>query len=130
MRKLFLVVAVAALASVAAHAAKETKAKSWVAVCMDGKDAQYTQTIGGVGYFHLGDDNGSYQTLRLTQTFYDGTAVCGAVDTKLPAGTTPIGQVCANRSRNTIYFKYRDAKDTTLPDEKVGVFCQAMVTVY
>lgn len=127
---MLFVLALAAVVPAAAQAAKDKDAKTWVAVCMDGKDAQYTQIVGGTGYFHLGDDNGSYQTLRLTQTFYDGTAVCGAVDTKLPPGTTPIGQVCANKSRNTIYFKYREAKDTALPDEKVGVFCQAMVTVY
>jgi hypothetical protein len=130
MRRLLFAVALAALATTSANAAKDAKSKDWVAVCTDGKDAQYTQTIGGVGYFHLGDDNGSYQTLRVSQTFYDGTAVCGAVDTKLPPGATPIGQVCANKSRETIYFKYRDAKDTNLPDEKVGVFCKAMITEY
>jgi len=122
MRKFLLIAALAALTPAAANAA------TWVAICSDGKNVQYNQTIGGTGFLYLKTDTGIYQTARLSQTFFNRTAVCGAVYGNAPAGAEPITQVCINKSSKTIYLKYQPPT----PGSSVvgaGTFCPATVTV-
>jgi hypothetical protein len=123
MRKFLLVAALAALTPAAANAA------TWVAVCTDGKNVQYNQTIGGTGFLYLKTDKGIYQTARLSQTFFNGTAVCGTVFGNAPAGAEPITQVCANKSRNIIYLKYQNPTKPGSSIQDAGTFCAAKVTV-
>ena len=94
MRKFLLCLSF--LAATATTAAAET----WIAICTDGQNLQYNQTVGGNGFLYL---KGT-QVARLEQTFFNGTAICGTVPgngTGSPAtGSNPITQLCANRSRN------------------------------
>jgi len=124
MRKLLIMAAVAALAPVAANAA------TWVAICTDGKNVQYNQTVSGTGFLYLKTTKGTYQTARLTQTFYNGTAICGAVDANSPPGVAPITQVCANRSTNIVYLKYQNPAIPGSPIQDAGTFCTATVAIH
>jgi hypothetical protein len=122
MRKFLLIAALAALTPAAANAA------TWVAVCTDGKNVQYNQTIGGTGFLYLKTDNGIYQTARLVQTFYNKAAVCGAVHGNVADTAEPMTQVCINKSNKIIYLKYQNPA----PGSSVvgaGTFCTATVTV-
>ena len=123
MRRLVFAAAVAALLPSAA------KAETWVAQCTGGKDLQYNQTIGGTGFLHMQMGDGTYQTFRLTQTLYSKIAVCGAVDADAALASN-IAQVCANKSRESIDLKYRDAKAVGAPSLTVVEFCKATINVY
>ena len=123
MRKFLLIAALAALTPTAANAA------TWVAVCNDGKNVQYNQTIGGMGFLYLKTPMGTYQTARLSQTHASKGIVCGAVYSNTPPGAEPVTQVCADIVRKVIYLKYQDP---TKPGSSVvgaGTFCTATVTV-
>ncbi len=124
MRKLLLIAAMAALTPAAANAA------TWVAICTDGKNVQYNQTIGGTGFLYLTTDKGTYQTARLVQTFYNGTAVCGAVHGNAPDGAEPITQVCTNKSRGIIYLKYQNPTRPGSSVQDAGTFCKATVSLH
>lgn len=108
-------------------------AKTWIAVCNDGKNIQYNQTENGNGFLYMKVKNGVkthiYQVAKLNQTFNNGVAICGTV---IENGTGnqghPITQVCANKSRKTIYVKYKHPYDASRPWES-GVFCRARVVV-
>ena len=109
-------------------------ARTWIAVCKDGKNIQYNQNENGTGFLYMKvkDSNGrmsTYQVARLKKTFDNGVAICGTV---LQNGTgntgTPITQICANRSRGTIYVKYKHPYDASQP-MKSGVYCSANVYV-
>jgi opacity protein-like surface antigen len=123
MRKFLLIAAVAALTPAAANAA------TWVAVCTDGKNVQYNQTIGGVGFLYLKTDKGIYQTARLAQTFSNAAVVCGTVYENAPAGAEPITQVCAYKTRKIISLRYRDPTKPGSSIQDAGTFCAAKVTV-
>ena len=123
MRKFLLIAALAALTPVAANAA------TWVAVCTDGKNVQYNQTIGGVGFLYLKTDKGIYQTARLAQTFSNAMVVCGTVYGNAPAGAEPITQVCANKTRKIISLRYQDPTKPGSKLQDAGTFCTATVTV-
>ena len=123
MRKLLLIAAVAALMPAAANAA------TWVAVCTDGKNLQYNQTIGGVGFIYLKTDKGIYQTARLAQTFFNKIVVCGTVYGNAPAGAEPITQVCVNKNRKIIHLRYQDPTKPGTTIQDAGTFCSATVTV-
>lgn len=112
--------------------ASTAAAETWIAICTDGKNLQYNQTVGGNGFLYLKgreQNSGGYQIARLEQTFFNGTAICGTVPgngTGSPAtGSNPITQVCANRSRNNIYIKYKHPSEER-PFES-EVFCDARV---
>ena len=123
MRKFLLVVALAASTAAAANAT------TWVAVCNDGKPVQYNQTVGGVGFLYLKTDKDIYQTARLSQTFFNGEAICGTVQANAPAGAEPITQVCMNKSRQIIYLKYKNPSVAGSAVQDAGVFCKATVTI-
>lgn len=122
MRHLLLAAAVAALLPSAADAA------TWIAICNDGKNIQYNQSVGGTGLLYMKTDRGTYQIARLTQTFTNGIAICGAVNGNSSA-PNPITQVCANRDRKIIYLKYQNPTVSNPPIEDAGTFCSADVKI-
>ena len=112
-------------------------AGTWIASCNDGKNIQYNQIMGGSGYLYMKvlDQSGlshTYQVARLKETFYNGWAICGTVtrngEGTALAGSRPITQVCANKSRGVIYLKY---KDPTNPAKEIetGQYCTASITI-
>ena len=114
----------------AAHAA------TWIATCNDGKNIQYNQTLNGNGFLYMkvrdsSGRNHTWQIASLTQTFYNGTAICGTVTGNgrgsPSTGGNPITQVCANKSRKNIYVKYKHPYENR-PFQS-GVYCKANVTV-
>jgi opacity protein-like surface antigen len=123
MRKFLLIAALAASTAAAANAT------TWIAVCNDGKNVQYNQTEGGVGFLYLKTDKGIYQTARLAQTSFDGEAICGTVNANAPAGAEPITQVCMSKSRQIIYLKYKDPSVSGSSVKDAGVFCKATVSI-
>lgn len=109
-------------------------AETWIATCTDGQNIQYNQSVGGNGFLYLkgqGQSGGGLQIARLEQTFFNGTAICGTVTGNGTGSTAtgghPITQLCANRSRNTIYIKYKHPYEDR-PFEST-VFCAARVDV-
>jgi hypothetical protein len=122
MRKWIAAAAVAALLPASANAA------TWIAICNDGKNIQYNQTVGGNGFLYMKTDKGIYQVARLTQTFMNGIAICGAVVGNSP-GPNPITQVCANMDRKIIYLKYQNPTVPNPPIEDAGTFCTATVRI-
>jgi len=109
-------------------------AETWIAICTDGQNLQYNQTVGGNGFLYLKGKNqpsGGLQIARLQQTFYNGTAICGTVPGNgtgsAATGGHPITQLCANRSRNIIYILYKHPyEDRPFEDT---VYCDARVDV-
>ncbi len=111
-------------------------AATWIAICNDGQNLQYNQTLNGKGllYLKVKDSKGTshtWQVAKLDQTFYNGTAICGTVlgngVGNAATGRHPITQICANKSRKTIYVKYKHPYEVR-PFES-GVFCKANVMV-
>jgi hypothetical protein len=111
-------------------------AATWIAICNDGQNIQYNQTLNGSGllYMKAKDSKGrmhTWQIAKMEQTFYNGTAICGSVlengRGNAATGGHPITQVCANKSRKTIYVKYKHPYEKK--DFQSGVFCKAKVTV-
>jgi hypothetical protein len=96
MRALLIAAAVAALTSSAAQAED-----TWIAICF-GQDAQYTQTVGGPGFFHVGNGDRTYDTQKLLQSFYDGKTVCATPDPKAPRASSGVAEVCANKDTKMI----------------------------
>jgi len=126
---LFSIVLVMAMSSM-------TYAATWIAICNDGKNLQYNQTRNGSGFLYMKvkDSRGGYHTYqmaKLKQTFYNGIAICGTVlkngTGNSVTGGNPITQLCANKSRKTIYVKYKHPYQNR-PFES-GVFCRAKVIV-
>lgn len=125
----FFTLSLAAALTVPVAAAAET----WVAVCNDGQNLQYNQTVDGNGFLYLkgSGGGGGFQIARLDQTFYNGTAICGTVPGNgtgsAETGGHPITQLCANRSREIIYIKYKHPYEDR-PFESATV-CAARVEV-
>jgi len=122
MRKLIVAATIAAFLPAAANAA------TWIAICNDGKNIQYNQTVGGNGFLYMKTDKGIYQVARLTQTFMNGIAICGAVVGN-STGANPITQVCANSDRKIIYLKYQNPTLPMPPIVDGGTFCTATVKI-
>ena len=107
-------------------------AETWIAICNDGQRLQYNQTRDGNGFLYLKSSetrgSGGIQMARLTQTFYNGIAICGTVVGNGIGNTgEPITQLCANKDRGLIYIKYKHPYEP-LPIEGKD-FCTATVTV-
>ncbi len=120
MQKIILALALSSLTSVTANAT------TWVATCNDGKALQYVQTVKGDGFLYLMVNKEFYQAARLTQTVDGDTTICGAVLANVPAATSPLTQVCINKSRQTISLKYQDPHAAG-GTKDVGEFCAASV---
>ncbi len=122
MRILFLAAALAALTSAA-------NAEDWIAICY-GQDVQYTQTIGGKGFFHVANNNGTYDTQKLVQSYYDGNIVCGTADTRAPRANSEVSEVCADKAKKTISVMYLNDTQHRIAPENAKLFCTARVSVY
>lgn len=127
--------AVLVAAAPAAHAAKPAAAaqpkaeKTWIAICF-GQDAQYTQTINGPGYFHLGTGQRTYQTQKLVQSFFDGNIVCGTPDPKAGRADSAVAEVCANLKDKTVsVMSLSTAETTRVTPQNAVVFCKARIDV-
>jgi len=109
-------------------------AQTWIAVCNDGQNFQYNQTVDGNGFLYLKgrqQASGGLQIAPLQQSFFNGTAICGTVrgngTGSAATGGHPITQICANRSRNNIYIKYKHPTEDR-PFESTE-FCSADVVI-
>jgi hypothetical protein len=110
-------------------AMQAARADIWVSTCT-ARDLQYNQTIGGKGIVHIGNGDGTYQSVRLTQTFYDGTSVCGTTDTGQQEPFIPLAEICASRSRDSIYVLTKPAKGKDQSGAMTETpFCRAQITV-
>jgi hypothetical protein len=105
-------------------------AGDWIAVCY-GEDAQYTQTISGQGFFHVANGNGTYDTQKLVQNFYDGNVVCGVVDPKAPKAMSEVAEVCADKVKKTIsVMTIADDVGKKITPQNAHVYCTARVDVF
>ena len=109
--------------------AMPAKAAAWVAYCY-GKDAQYSQEIGGVGYLHVGRGDDTYETLRLNQSFYDGKVLCGTADPKAPQVSEQIAQVCVDKPNKSISVLYLGQPAHGNPPRELSPYCDAKVTAH
>lgn len=119
----FLIAAVLAAAVLPSAASAAT----WVAICSDGQNIQYNQTVGGAGFLYMKTPLGIYQVARLNQTFFNSIAICGAVVGN--SSGAPITQVCANMDRKIIYLKYQNPTVAGSPIVDAGTYCKATVVV-
>jgi hypothetical protein len=122
MRTLLLAAALAALTSAA-------NAEDWIAVCY-GQDAQYTQTVGGKGYFHVANNNGTYDTQKLVQSHYDGNILCGTADPKAPRALSEVSEVCADKTKKTISVMFLSDTAHPVTPGNAKPYCAARVGVY
>lgn len=100
---------------------------TWIAICF-GEDAQYTQTINGAGYFHLGTGQRTYQTQKLVQTSFDGNQVCAVPDPKAPHADSNVALICANRAAKTISVMSDSTAETKrVTPQNTTVFCTARI---
>jgi len=123
MRQLLLAAAATVATATIANAA------TWVAVCNDGKNIQYVQTVNGAGFLYLKTSKEAFQTARMSQTSLNATTICGTAVGSPPSAGDPITQICADKSRQEIYLKYKDPTRPGAAVEDAGVFCGATVTI-
>lgn len=138
MRALVLVTALAMMTGTAlakpahkpaAPSAKAPTETTWIAICF-GEDAQYTQTINGAGYFHLGTGHRTYQTQKLVQTSFDGNQVCAVPDPKAPHADSNVALICANLTAKTILVMSDSTAETKrVTPQNATVFCTARIDV-
>ncbi len=117
-------ISVMILVAVSAPAAQ---AAVWTAECSGQKEIQYQQVLNGNGYLHLGQGDGSFTTVKLKQTYYDGKMVCGGTGSK--ASANQIGAVCADNTDQTIRVEYGSQLAKGVRPEKAPVYCQAQVSI-
>jgi hypothetical protein len=119
-----------ALAAPKAAAEKPAGEATWIAICVD-QDAQYTQTIGGTGFFHLGTGQRTYQTQKLVQSHFDGSLVCAVPDPKAPRADSQVAEICADMSRKSIsVMSLTTAEIKKVTPQNATVFCTASITAY
>jgi hypothetical protein len=130
MRALVLVAALAMTGAGLAKPPAKAPAKAettWISICF-GEDAQYTQTINGPGFFHVGNGDRSYQTQKLVQSFYDGNMVCGVPDPKAARATTDIALICADKNTKMISVMYgRDKGSKPATPANALPYCKARI---
>ena len=130
MRALAWIATLALLTGAAAAGPKVTKpAKpvetTWFVVCFD-QDAQFTQVLGGVGFFHSGNGDHTYQTQKMVQSFFDGNTLCAVSDPKAPKATSGVAEVCVNRAAHVVSLMYdSDAASKRVTPKNADPFCQA-----
>lgn len=113
----------------AAKAAPAAKQDTWFVICF-GQDAQYTQVIGGAGFFHEGNGDRTYQTQKLLQSFYDGNTVCSIADPKAPQSSSGIAEVCVDRAAKTLSVLYTsDTNTKRVIPKNASPYCRAHIDV-
>ena len=136
MRAVVMMAALAILTSTANAAPKAASKpapapveQTWIGICF-GEDTQYTQTVGGAGYFHVGNGDRTYDTQKLVQSFYDGTTICAIPDPKAPRATSAIAEVCANKTTKFISVLYqRDTVTKMVLPKNANPYCKARIDV-
>jgi|GEM_PF-1050808 len=135
MRPLFLAAAVLLLSTAAAAApaaskpAAQAKEVTWIGICF-GEDTQYTQTINGPGFFHVGNGDRTYDTQKLVQSFYDGKTVCATPNPKAPRASSGVAEVCANLDTKYISVLYqRDTQTKMVIPKNALPYCKARIDV-
>ncbi len=129
MRALFLAAALAMFSSATLAVEPKPAEQNWIGICF-GEDAQYTQTIGGTGYFHVGNGDRTYDTQKLVQSFYDGNMVCAVPDPKAPRAASNIAEICANRATKTISVLYQSDTQTKMVIPKNALpYCKARIEI-
>ncbi len=125
-------VALSGMAMAADKAASKTAApveQTWIGICF-GEDTQYTQTVGGPGYFHVGNGDRTYDTQKLVQSFYDGTSICATPDPKAPRASSNIALICANKTTRVISVLYqRDTQTKMVLPKNAAPYCRARIDV-
>ncbi len=121
MRRLLCVMLVMAASVPAAQAGV------WTAACSGQNEIQYQQTVNGDGYLHLGQGDGTFTTLKLKQTYYDGKMICGGTGGKAQANQ--IGAICADNANQTIRVEYGSQLAKGVRPEKAPVYCEAQVSI-
>jgi len=101
------------------------EAALWTAACNDEKQLQYQQIIGQEGYLHQGS-NGSYETIKLKQSYFDGKIVCGSVAAK--AGPNEVAAICADNAGQLIRVLTGAQLAKGMRPEKAPVYCRATVS--
>lgn len=105
-------------------------AADWIAVCY-GQDTQYTQTVNGPGYFHVANGNGTYDTQKLVQNYYDGNIVCGMADPKAPKAMSEVAEVCADKIKKTVsVMTVADDVGKKITPQNAHVYCTARIDVF
>jgi hypothetical protein len=105
-------------------------AQDWIAVCY-GKDSQYTQTVGGAGFFHVANNNGTYDTQKLVQSYHDGNIVCGTADSRAPRAMSEVAEVCADKTKKTIsVMTLADDVGKKITPQNARVYCDARISVF
>jgi len=118
------------LAAACAAFATGASAEDWIAVCY-GQDSQFTQTVGGAGFFHVANGNGTYDTQKLVQSYYNHNVVCGVVDPKAPLAMSQVAEVCADKVKKTIsLMTIADDVGKKITPQNARVYCQARVNVF
>jgi hypothetical protein len=98
----------------------------WTSACQD-RQIQYQQIVGGDGFIHADNGNGTYTTVKLKQSFSSVKMICGTVPGKVADDET--ATVCADREHQTIrVLRGGDLKKGLKPD-KSRELCQAVVNV-
>ena len=136
MRALVLAVALAVTAGVASAATKPAAKPAaaaaettWIAICF-GEDTQYTQTINGAGFFHVGNGDRTYDTQKLVQAQYDGNTVCAIPDPKAPRAASDIAMICADRNTKMVSVLYRrDTNTKMVRPSNTLPYCKARIDV-
>jgi len=136
MRSVLFAAALAVLSSaaIAAPAAKtaapaQAKEVTWIGICF-GEDTQFTQTIGGKGFFHVGNGDRTYDTQKLVQNFYDGKTVCAIADPSAPRAASNVAEVCANLDTKYISVLYqRDTQTKSVIPKNALPYCKARIDV-
>jgi hypothetical protein len=107
-------------------AAPAQAAGLWTSACQD-RQIQYQQIVGGDGFIHADNGNGTYTTVKLKQSYLKGKMICGTVPGKVADDET--ATVCADQEHQTIrVLRGADVKKGTKP-EKAIVLCSAVVNV-
>ena len=99
----------------------------WTAACQNGNDAQYVQTINGAGRFSTPNGSGTYTSLAVNQSYYDGKVVCALTGVK---NADKIGEVCADTDRGTITVLSVDQLDKHAKPQDAAVYCKAAITIH
>ena len=99
----------------------------WSAACYGQNNFQYIQTIGGAGYVHFPNGDGSFSSVKLKQVYYNGNVVCGATVTK--PGPKDIGGICADNQNQKVRIEYGVQISHGVRPADVATYCDAQVTV-